>query len=108
MSNLGLVLQAQGRYKVPEEMSRLALDGRKKVLGASEAKTLKSISLVALLQLSLGYYKTAEQMNREALAGRQQVLGPDRLDTVRSLNNLGLYYESLVSMRGLMPCTHEL
>jgi serine/threonine protein kinase/tetratricopeptide (TPR) repeat protein len=79
--NLGLYPQAQLLFDDAVEI-------RKRVLGAENPETLKSIHGVSRLLREQGRYAEAEKMQRDTLAVERRVLGnenPDTLDSVAEL-----------------------
>ena len=64
ISNLGLVLSIQGKYKEAEVMHRRALEAREKVLGREHPSTLTSVSNLGNVLDSQGKYEEAEVMYR--------------------------------------------
>ncbi|KAL1970175.1 hypothetical protein VTN77DRAFT_6580 [Rasamsonia byssochlamydoides] len=47
ISNLGIVLENQGKYQEAEKMYRQALEGREKVLGPEHPDTVRSVDRLA-------------------------------------------------------------
>ncbi|KAM0702907.1 hypothetical protein Q7P35_010339 [Cladosporium inversicolor] len=90
VSNLGSVLQKQGKYEEAEKLFRQALKGYEKALGLTHPYTLTSLSNLGLVLGSQGKYEVAEKLFRQALEGREKALGPTHPDTLTSVNNLGL------------------
>ena len=88
MGNLAVVLTYQGRYEAAEEMNRLALVLKEKVLGPEHPDTLLSMHNLAGVLAYQGKYEAAEEMHRRTLALRQKVLGPEHRDTLESMNEL--------------------
>ena len=62
VSNLGLVLESQGKYEEAEAMHRRALKGYEKVLGPEHPYTLTSVNNLGLVLESQGKYEEAESM----------------------------------------------
>ncbi|KAH8592666.1 kinesin light chain 1 [Bisporella sp. PMI_857] len=82
MSELGIVLDYQGKYKEAESVNRQTLARREKVLGN-----------LALVLDSQGKYEESESMNRQTLARREKVLGPEHPGTLTSISNLAAVLE---------------
>jgi len=94
VSQLGSVLERQGKYDEAEAMHRRALAGReKKMLGPEHPNTLISVSQLGSVLERQGKYDEAEAMHRRALAGSEKVLGPEHPDTLISLSHLGSVLE---------------
>lgn len=64
ISNLGLVLKRQGKYKEAEAMHQQVLVARDKVLGAKHPNMLISANNFCLVLDSQGKYKEAEVMHQ--------------------------------------------
>jgi tetratricopeptide (TPR) repeat protein len=89
VDNMGLVLQAQGKYEEAEKLHRRALKGREKMLGMEHPNTLTSVNRQGLTLQAHGKYE-AEKMYRRALEGREKMLGMEYPNTLTSVNRLGL------------------
>ena len=79
----------------PEARSQLerALDLRRRVLGARDPKTLKSISDLGTAILRQGKFPEAEVLLNQAVAIQRRVLGPEHPDTLISMLRLALIYD---------------
>ena len=82
------MLEDQGKYEEAEDMSRRALEGYEKVLGAEHSDTLASVNNLASVLEDQGKYEEAEDMNRRALEGYEKVLGKEHPKTLTSIYNL--------------------
>jgi len=84
MSNLGLVLQVQGRYGEADPLFRKELTLRLKALPPAHPDTAASYRSLADNLDGLGKYAEAEPLHRKALAIALKALGPDQPDTAAS------------------------
>jgi non-specific serine/threonine protein kinase/serine/threonine-protein kinase len=82
-------LEKLGDIKAAVEPQRLALEQRRKLLGADHPLTLMSLRDHGDLRLSTGQYKEAEADLRAATTGLRRVLGSDHPDTLRSMMMTG-------------------
>jgi tetratricopeptide (TPR) repeat protein len=85
VSNLALVLRAQGKYDEAEKPNRRALEGSEKELGKLHPDTLTSVGNPASVLQDQGKYDEAERLNRRALEGREKELGEQHPDTLTSV-----------------------
>jgi hypothetical protein len=67
VSQLGLVLERQGKYKEAEAMHRHDLAGSNKMLGPDQPGTLISVSQLGSVLERQGRYEEAEVMHQQAL-----------------------------------------
>ncbi|CAI6234983.1 unnamed protein product [Periconia digitata] len=79
-----------GFYVIAQEMGRLALEAREKMLGLEHANTLSSVSLLATALRRGGDFKEAEILFRRAIDGREKILGPEDPLTLSDIDSLGL------------------
>ena len=82
-------LYLRGEYIAAEKVSRVAVEGREKVLGQEHPSTLNSISLLGTVLSGQGKDKEAEVIHRQALEGRERVLGQEHRSTLTSISKLG-------------------
>jgi len=90
LSNMGVLLNAQGKLAEAEPFYREALDGSRRVLGNDHPDTLASIGNMGTLLKDQGKLAEAEPFYREALESRRRVRGDDHPDTLNSINNMGV------------------
>jgi tetratricopeptide (TPR) repeat protein len=78
----------------PEARTQLerALELRRRVLGAENPETLKTIRRLGQTATLQGKYPEAEALFRQSLEGQRRVLGPEHSDTLASMNNLAIAY----------------
>jgi tetratricopeptide (TPR) repeat protein len=80
----------QGRYAEAEAAFRAAYDGRKRLLGAGDADTLRSLQCLAdSLTEQAGKAAAGEALLRVALQGLEAALGPDHPYALNALYSLG-------------------
>jgi Tfp pilus assembly protein PilF len=75
MSNLGGMLQQQGRYGEAETLLRTALEARRATLGSRHPDTLTSVGAYAAMLVNQGKLGEAEPLLREALETSLAILG---------------------------------
>jgi tetratricopeptide (TPR) repeat protein len=90
--SLGRLFWSLGKLKEAEEMYKLALTGREKVLGSKSISTIDTIHSIGLLYRGQERLKEAENMYQQALIGCQEILGPDHISTIGTVHNLGNLY----------------
>ena len=88
LTKAGDIFMANGQYMDAEPMYRMALEIRKRVLGAYHPDTISSMGNLAACLRFNGKPGEAEPMYRQALADRTRVLGADHPDTIASVNGL--------------------
>jgi tetratricopeptide (TPR) repeat protein len=107
ISNMGFLLQAQGKQSDAEPYYRQALEGRRRVLGDDHPDTLTSINNMGFLLYSRGKLAEAEAFWRQALEGRRRVLGDDHPDTLASINNMGALLDTQGKLAEAEPYYRE-
>jgi serine/threonine protein kinase len=90
ISNMGVLLDRQGKLAEAEPYLSEALEKRRRVLGEEHPDTLISIINMGLLLQAQGKLAEAEPICRDALEKRRRVLGEEHPDTLISINNMGL------------------
>ncbi|KAF9770791.1 hypothetical protein IL306_011602, partial [Fusarium sp. DS 682] len=86
----GRVLLFRGEYNTAEEVVRMSVEAREKVLGKEHPDTLSSMNNLALALQGQGKYEEAEKMHRQTLEVSNKILGKEHPDTLTSMNNLAL------------------
>ena len=81
-----------GSYPEARKQLEQALDLRRRVLGAEDAKTLKTLTSLGRVALQQGKYAEAEALEGQALQGQRRVLGPEHPDTLLSMHDLAAVY----------------
>jgi serine/threonine protein kinase len=84
--DLGLYPEARTQLEYARELYR-------RVLGAKNPKTLKTISRLGVVARLQGTYSQAEALFSQALEVQRRVLGSDHPDTLSSMNNLAVVYD---------------
>jgi len=82
-----------GSYPEARKQLQQALDLRRRVLGAEDAKTLKTMTSIGRVAFQQGKYAEAEALQSQALDAQSRVLGPEHPDTLASMNSLAVVYE---------------
>jgi eukaryotic-like serine/threonine-protein kinase len=83
-----------GLYPEAQKQLERALDLHRRVLGAGNPRTLKTISRLGRIAYLQGDDKQAARLYSQILAIQRRVLGPEHPDTLDSMNNLGSAYFS--------------
>ena len=94
MTNLGMLVQHQGRYAEAQALHKQALSVREALLGGVHPDTATSINNVAEALYRQGRYAEAQRLFERALVIRETTLGEDHEDTMASVNNLAVVLES--------------
>jgi eukaryotic-like serine/threonine-protein kinase len=81
-----------GLYPEARKQLEPALDLQRRVLGAENPKTLKTMSRLGGTAQRQGKYAEAETLLGRALEIERRVLGPDHPDTLYSMSNLASLY----------------
>jgi eukaryotic-like serine/threonine-protein kinase len=90
---VGDVYWRLGLYPQAEEHLPVALEIRKRVLGAEHPDALKSMNNLANLYEDQGRYAEAEPLYFKTMEVKKRVLGEEHPSTLKTINNLaGLYW----------------
>ena len=81
-----------GSYPEARKQLERALDLHRRVLGAEDAKTLKTMTSLGRVALQQGKYAEAEALEGQALEAQRRVLGPGHPDTLLSMHDLAAVY----------------
>ena len=81
-----------GRFPEARAQLERALELHRRVLGAENPKTLKTINRLARAEQLQGRYPQAEALYRQALEIQRRVLGTEHLDTLSSMSGLASVY----------------
>ena len=81
-----------GSYPEARKQLERALDLRRRVLGAEDPKTLKTMSKPGRGRLPARQISEAEALQSQALDAQRRVLGPEHPDTLASMNGLAVVY----------------
>jgi non-specific serine/threonine protein kinase/serine/threonine-protein kinase len=90
---IGQTYMDLGLYPEARTQLERALDLHRRVLGAENPKTLKTMSRMADLTILQGKYSEAEALLTKTLAIQRHVLGPEHPDELSSMNSLAHAYE---------------
>jgi eukaryotic-like serine/threonine-protein kinase len=83
-----------GLYSEAREQLERATELHRRVLGAEDAKTLKSIGQLGRLAYLQGRYPEAEMLEKQVFEAQLRVLGAEHPDTLTSINSLaGVYLD---------------
>lgn len=96
MTQLGWILDREGRDREAEQLTRQALEIERRVLGSEAPLALESMDNLAVILEKQGGYQEEETLQRNLVAIRSRRLGPESPATIRSLSNLA----SAVSLLG--------
>jgi tetratricopeptide (TPR) repeat protein len=105
LSNLGLLLEKQGKLAEAEQLDRDALGKFRKVLGNDHPNTLNAIANLAGLLRTEGKPAEADPLYREALAGMERKLGKAHVRTASARMGLG---RTLTDLNGFTDAEPEL
>ncbi|MBX3376190.1 MAG: serine/threonine protein kinase [Phycisphaeraceae bacterium] len=94
MSEMGLLLQHQGRLAEAEPFRREALDTYRRVLGEEHRDTVVAIISMGSLLEAQGKLAEAEPFYREALEKSRRLLGEEHPNTLMVTNNLGTFLQA--------------
>jgi eukaryotic-like serine/threonine-protein kinase len=89
MTQLGWVLDREGREIEAENLIRQTLDVQRRVLGPEDALTLETTDDLAIVLEKQGHYAEEEKIERGLLAVRTRKFGAEDPQTLRSMLNLG-------------------
>jgi len=88
MHVMGDVYRDLGLFPRAQLLFERSADIRRRVLGAENAETLRSIDDLAWILNQEGHAVEAEKLQRETVDTRRRVFGSDNLDTLKSMSNL--------------------
>jgi eukaryotic-like serine/threonine-protein kinase len=93
---MGQTYMDLGLYPEARKQLERALDLYRRLRGAENPKTLKTMSRLGRTAWLQGKYPEAEALLGQALEIERRVLGPEHPDTLYSLNNLAIAYFRIV------------
>jgi eukaryotic-like serine/threonine-protein kinase len=109
MSQLGWILNHEGKYVEAEKMERKALDSERRILGPEDPLTLETMTNFAFIAQGPGDFGQGEKLAREAIEVGTRRLGPESPQVLRSMSylcialwNLGRYAEAERESRQLV------
>jgi len=88
MTQLGWILDREGRELEAEKITRDALALEQRVLGKEDVLTLETEDNLAIVLEKQGHYAEEEKLERDLVAARTRKLGPENPQTLRSRLNL--------------------
>jgi tetratricopeptide (TPR) repeat protein len=91
-NTIGQTYMELGLYPEARTQLERALELQRRVLGAQNPETLKTISRLARTVFHQGKYPEAEALLRQSLEGQRRVLGSEHPDTLRSMHTLAEVY----------------
>ena len=89
MTQLGWILDREGRELQAEKLIRETLETQRRVLGREDPLTLETTDDLAVVLEKEGHYADEEKIERELISIRTKKLGPEHPQTLRSMLNLG-------------------
>src|SRR5215472_9680496 len=89
MTQLGWILDREGREIEAEKLIRETLDVQRRVLGTEDPLTLETTDDLAIVLENQGHYADEEKIERELIAVRSRKFGAEDPQTLRSMLNLG-------------------
>ncbi|TVY45746.1 Kinesin light chain [Lachnellula occidentalis] len=89
-STFSSFLEAYGKYEAAENLIRRVVNGRTKLLGERDPKTLHAMNIFTWLLINLGKLDECEPVIRKAVHISSEVLGEKHPETLNSMNILGI------------------
>jgi eukaryotic-like serine/threonine-protein kinase len=89
---MGWTYMDLGLFPESRKQLELALELRRRVLGADDEKTLKTTTRLGHVAYLQGNYAEAEALLSQALQAQRRVLGPEHPDTLTTQNRLAILY----------------
>ena len=96
---IGQTYMDLGLYPEARAQLERALDLQRRVLGAKNPETLKTMALLGNIAILQGKYPEAERVLGQTLEMQRRVLGLEHLDTLKSMSDLG----SVLRQEGKYP-----
>ncbi|MGA3092127.1 MAG: tetratricopeptide repeat protein [Terriglobales bacterium] len=90
MTQLGWILDREGRDADAERLIRQTVDLQRSVLGPEDVLTLETADNLGMVLERQGHFAEEEKLEREIIATRTRKLGPEHQQTLRSMVNLGI------------------
>jgi eukaryotic-like serine/threonine-protein kinase len=90
---IGWTYMDLGIYTEARKELERALELRRRVLGAKDAKTLQSMTRFGWVSLMQGNYAEAEAIDSQAWKVQRNVLGPEHRDSLTTANTLAHIYD---------------
>ncbi|EWY97447.1 hypothetical protein FOYG_02287 [Fusarium oxysporum NRRL 32931] len=92
LTNCAYYMLTIGNYGVAEDLSKMAVNARTKMLGEDHPDTLSSMANLASTYWNQGRWKEAEELDVGVLETMKTALGEEHPDTLRSMGNLASTY----------------
>jgi len=90
LSDLGLILNIEGKRSEAETLLREVLARRTRALGPQDVDTIRSVLDLGTILVYEGKYPEAESRFRQVLDWQTRVLGPNHADTMATVNDLAV------------------
>jgi eukaryotic-like serine/threonine-protein kinase len=90
MQVMGKVYESLGLFSKADSLLSRSAAIRKRVLGAKNSETLRSMKDLAGVLNEESHYPEAEKLSRETVESRRQTLGSEHRDTLESMTQLAL------------------
>jgi tetratricopeptide (TPR) repeat protein len=107
VSQLGILLNDQGKRDEALPYYREALDASRRVLGDDHPDTLSAISNMSALLLDMGKTDEAAPYCREALDGRRRLHGEDDPATLTAMSDMGSLLKSQGKLGEATTCYRD-
>jgi eukaryotic-like serine/threonine-protein kinase len=91
-ATIGQAYQELGLYSESETQLERALELQRRVLGANDRTTLRTLARLAATATYKGQFPQAEALLSQVVEVQDRVLGPDDRETLGSMSNLALVY----------------
>ena len=92
LHNIAWYSWRKGSITEAVDLSEMAMEARKKILGQEHEETLSSMGMVGLAYSLGGRWKEAEELQVQVMEIRKRVLGEEHPDTLMSIANLASIY----------------
>ncbi len=89
ISQVGDILEREGKYADAEKLERQALAGERRNPGPEDASTLETMDRLAVVLVDEGVYDEAEKLDREVIEIRTRKMEAEDIRTLAAMNNLG-------------------
>ena len=93
MHVMGRTYENLGLYSRADELTRHAMEIRRRVLGPESRQTLESMAQLGWSVSHEGHYEEAEKLERQALEAERRILGPEDPLTLATMDHLATVLE---------------
>ncbi len=90
MTQLGWILNREGKYVEAEKMERQAFDSERRILGSEDPLTIETMTNLSYIVQGPGDFGQGEKFAREAIEVGTRRLGPESDLVLQSMGNLGV------------------